>query len=486
MAGFPTTEPDADSNGQAQDVKLYNESFKNTNWRRVDFVDLFAGLGGFHVALARLRHKCVFACEIDDDLRQLYKLNFGLLPSDDIRNVVASQVPKHNILCAGFPCQPFSKAGDQKGLKCRKWGDLFSHVMRIVRHHLPENVILENVPNLARHNNGDTWSLMERALRAAGYNVKIRTLSPHKFGIPQIRERVFIVASRHGLEGFRWPEKKKGGRVSVQTVLNKRTRRPKRISNHLVRCLRAWQNFLRRYPKDEDLPTFPIWSMEFGATYPFETTTPHAIGPKRLGRYRGSHGQPLTEVSIEERMGALPSYAQSKRKRFPEWKVEFIKRNRELYSKHKRWIDEWLPRILPFPASRQKLEWNCGRERRSIWRHILQIRASGVRVKKATSAPALVAMTTTQVPIIGWERRYMTPRECARLQSLRELRHLPKAWTKAHKALGNAVNANIVEMIARALVQSRKNGAFPQVPGPITDGRVAKPIQHPPELAGVV
>jgi len=89
------------------------------------FVDLFAGLGGFHLALKRLGHTCVFACEIDEDLRQLYEKNFGLPVASDIRRVAICDIPSHEILCAGFPCQPFSKAGDQLGFKCPQWGDLF-------------------------------------------------------------------------------------------------------------------------------------------------------------------------------------------------------------------------------------------------------------------------------------------------------------------------------------------------------------------------
>src|SRR3989338_6420059 len=124
------------------------------------FVDLFAGLGGLHVALRNLGHTCVFACEIDEGLRSLYAKNFGLMPEGDVRKIPVEDIPSHDILCAGFPCQPFSKAGDQQGLKCPKWGDLFKYVLKILRHHQPEYLILENVPNLSRHDNGSTWIKM--------------------------------------------------------------------------------------------------------------------------------------------------------------------------------------------------------------------------------------------------------------------------------------------------------------------------------------
>lgn len=96
------------------------------------FIDLFAGLGGFHLALRRLGHECVFASEIDDELRELYEKNFGMMPAGNIRDVPNSRIPRHDILCAGFPCQPFSKAGEQNGVECPMWGDLYEgHVLRI-------------------------------------------------------------------------------------------------------------------------------------------------------------------------------------------------------------------------------------------------------------------------------------------------------------------------------------------------------------------
>lgn len=169
------------------------------------FVDLFAGLGGFHLALSRLGLRCVFASELDPALRDVYQKNFGLLPAGDIRNVDAESIPPHDVLCAGFPCQPFSKAGDQRGLTCPRWGDLFDYVMAILREHRPRFILLENVPNLVRHDDGDTWRRMKRRLRVAGYDLAEQRLSPHQFGIPQIRDRVYIVGSLHGLNGFSWP-----------------------------------------------------------------------------------------------------------------------------------------------------------------------------------------------------------------------------------------------------------------------------------------
>lgn len=427
------------------------------------FVDLFAGLGGFHLALRRLGHECVFASEIDEELRELYEKNFGMKPAGNIRDVPNSRIPRHDILCAGFPCQPFSKAGEQNGVECPMWGDLYEdHVLRIVRHRRPTYVLLENVPNIQYHGNGKTWERVVGALKRAGYEVQTHRLSPHQFGVPQIRERVFIVGSRDGLNGFAWPTPKTAASdLSIKDVLDRNPPNAPRLSRQVVRCLETWQDFLKRSPGSVELPSFPLWSMEYEATYPFEDETPYSRGVDRLGRYKGSHGIPLLLATPEERLSLLPSYARSKRrKRFPDWKIDFIRDNRAFLADNKRWIDKWLPKILEFPPSLQKLEWNCKGDERNIWRHVIQFRASGVRVKRPTTAPSLVAMTSTQVPIIGWERRYMTPRECSRLQSMQGLRYLPKSLTRAYESLGNAVNAKVVELVAKALL----DGTIPPAP----------------------
>lgn len=417
------------------------------------FVDLFAGLGGFHQALESLGHTCVFASELDTRLASLYKSNFGITPFGDIRSHWQS-VPEHDILCAGFPCQPFSKAGSQLGFDCPQWGDLFEYVLKILNQHRPRFLMIENVPNLMKHAGGETWLKVESRLRDAGYDIASSKLSPHMFGVPQVRDRAIIVGDRRGLTNFRWPERTSiPEELHISRVLDVHPVGSKSLSEKSISYITAWQSLLDALPASEALPSFPLWAMEFGATYPYDHDVATGLSAKDLKGFRGNFGVELSAVSEKDRLMHIPTYARSA-KPFPKWKINFIKDNRAFYSKHHKVIDAWLPKIDGFYPSFQKLEWNWKGGPRDLWQTVIQFRASGIRAKRPTTAPSLVALTTSQIPIIAWEQRYMTPRECARLQSMGNLKHLPSGEGASHRALGNAVNVEVMRRVGSALLHS--------------------------------
>ncbi|MCE5340263.1 MAG: DNA (cytosine-5-)-methyltransferase [Planctomycetaceae bacterium] len=416
------------------------------------FIDLFAGLGGFHLAAKKLGAKCVFACEIDEKLRKTYEANFGITPAGDVKKINPYEIPRHDLLCAGFPCQPFSKAGDQMGWKDAVRGTVFFNIVEILKHCQPKYILLENVAHFVRHDKGNTYTKVKLALEKLGYEVKHAQLSPHRFGVPQIRERMYMVGQLGGLEKFEWPEPQTTDEdISIHNILDKNPKDAIGLSTQVTTCLETWQDFITKFPKTEELPS-PIWSMEFKATYPYEYDSLFEIELAKLRNKKGSFGKSLNYHSREDLITHVPSYARYEENSFPGWKQIFIKHNRELYKNHKKNIDCWLEKIMKFPPSLQKLEWNCKGGERNIWDYVIQFRASGVRVKRPTTSPSLVAMTTTQVPIIGWERRYMTVKECARLQSMDKLKYFP-AGSAAMTALGNAVNVKVANLVLKNLLK---------------------------------
>ncbi|MCQ2211587.1 MAG: DNA cytosine methyltransferase [Paludibacteraceae bacterium] len=434
------------------------------------FIDLFAGLGGFHLALNSIGGECVFASELKEDLRKIYKHNFNVDIQGDITKInPETDIPPHNVLCGGFPCQPFSQAGKRQGFSDEKnRGTMFDYICKIIEVHKPEYLFLENVSNLKGHDKGNTWKVIQERLDSLEYNIHAEILSPHQFGYPQHRKRIYIVGRRKDLgdfSKFKFPEPQ-NIICDIHQIIDEYDEDVSFLRADTKIQLEVWQEFLDNLSsRGSKIPGFPIWAMEFGANYNFKTLAPAFQRRADLVGKNGKLGETILGNSLAECLECLPNYAQaSKDKTFPLWKLRYIDQNRELYANNKDWLDPWIERVRFFDNSHLKLEWNCGNVNPSISDKIVQFRASGIRIKAATFSPAL-NLVGTQIPIFPWisipgtneTGRYMTVKEAAKLQGMESLSFgkddFKLSKTRIYEALGNAVNVQLVKMIATRLIE---------------------------------
>lgn len=447
--------------------------------KKYTFIDLFAGLGGFHIAMTELGCECVFASELREDLRKLYSINFpGTRIEGDITQIKPQDIPAHDILCAGFPCQPFSQAGKRQGFNDEKdRGNLFYNICDIIDYHHPQYVLLENVANLKGHDNGNTWLTIKKMLEERDYDVKDAILSPHQFNvIPQHRKRIYIVCKNRkygNLDYFEFPQPAKKFSCDIKKIINEDDINYIPLKPETRFQLDVWQDFINQtIQHGQKIPRFPIWAMEFGATYKFKDKAPAFQTIEELNGTRGHLGEVVHGNNISECLECLPVYARTDKSRvFPVWKIRYIEQNRAFYNKNKDWLDNWINRIRNFENSHIKLEWNCGDNATPVLDDkIIQFRASGIRVKLPTFSPAL-NLVGTQIPIFPWIKlpegtyregepnkgRYMTIKEAAKIQGMQKLRfgneNFNLSITRIFEALGNAVNATIVKHIAKNLIK---------------------------------
>ena len=174
---------------------------------KVKYIDLFCGVGGFRHALKSPGSQCVFSSDIDPDARLIYAQNWGEEPAGDIGQVGVAEIPPHDVLCGGFPCQPFSISGNQGGFEDAR-GTLLHEILRIARHHQPSVLFLENVKNFLSHGGGETLAKTIELLNRAGYKVHYSLLNASRYGVAQKRERVYFVCFRKdlGVSHFSFPE----------------------------------------------------------------------------------------------------------------------------------------------------------------------------------------------------------------------------------------------------------------------------------------
>jgi len=427
------------------------------------FVDLFCGIGGFHAALHRLGHECVFATDIDKAAAETYELNWGKPGGFDVhRDIrkVLDEIPRMDVICAGFPCQPFSKSGSQKGFQDQTRGTLFHDICHLAEKHKPKVLFLENVPHLVKHDGGNTFSVIQQRIEELGYDFQWSILSPNKFGVPQVRTRVYIVAIRKDLvkgSNFSFPKEIIDIELDVRSVLDKKVESKYALSEKELAWLNMWEEFLINVNTETKLPGHPIWADSFigDETLPGDLAQYTKAELLDIGIEWSSYGwvkpvdNSMNEVELIKAIN------------LPLWKQNFVKKNRILYNENKKFIDKWLNKWNLFgfdadgnrliPVSRTKYEWQAGPDSRTNWENIFQFRPSGIRVKRGNYFPALVAMA--QIPVVGWLKRHITPKECARIQSFDVDGVYGKPFKlgdndgQAYKQLGNAVNVNMVYLI---------------------------------------
>jgi DNA (cytosine-5)-methyltransferase 1 len=417
--------------------------------RDFSFVDLFCGIGGFHQAMTALGGKCVFACDINETCRQVYKDNFikanefELL--DDINKVVLhDNLPLFDVLCGGFPCQTFSKAGKRNGFTVveaedgtkDERGQLFFRIIDILRNHQECNyVILENVRNLA--DNEENWNVVCSELKQLGFIITEDPIieSPHHFGIPQVRDRVYILGVKE--RAIRSEELGKERKI---------TRAMLGINVHYKACSRNCIPKLldpvadpKYYVPDELVEVLNIWD-EFLENVQ-DVKSPFWLHKAGLGIYDDEQYKADPIIDYQG---------------MPDWKKELVWKSRVMYNNNYEFIDEWAARYNMTEKSliHQKFEWNASRSCTTIKQGITQFRQSGIRVKNPDYFPSLVAMNNT--PIV-WDNvaeryRFISPHEAAKLQSFKKQFKFNESDSVSYRQLGNAVNVKMIRLFAEALL----------------------------------
>ena len=236
------------------------------------YIDLFAGIGGFHQDADACGGKCLFASEIDEAARKAYAANYGLTPQGDLTKIDAADIPDHDVLFAGFPCQPFSIIGARRGFDDTR-GTLFFEIARILDAKRPRLFILENVKQLRGHDHGRTFARILQELDALGYNVSWKILNALDFGLPQKRERTIIVGFRNRLVKFDFPQG--GGPGKLEDILeNDADVDPKYFASEHIRKKRLERHTSECYPaiwhenKSGNVSSYPYsCALRAGASY---------------------------------------------------------------------------------------------------------------------------------------------------------------------------------------------------------------------------
>ena len=381
------------------------------------FIDLFSGIGGFHQAMGSLGGQCVLSCDKDKYCREVYKMNYGMDTHPDITKIVPEEIEDFDILCGGFPCQAFSNAGKKKTFEDSR-GLLFDEIIRIVKVKKPKFLFLENVKHILKVDKGKVLEYILKKLDETNYKVQHFQMSPHNYGVPQQRERIYFICVRKDIYKREMKEDdlvyKKNSDYNFSDFLDNKDTIDKKyfIGGDLLECLETW---------DEMIKVFDV-------------------------------GEKISPTIMANEFHKYDDYSEDDFRNMVKWRFEYITKNRPLYEKYKELWDMWYSNYMDILQKREiygKLEWQVGpiKPNDSIFNYFIQMRQSGIRVKKAEYFPTLVAIS--QIPIYGKEKRHITPRECLRLQSFPADFKLLEEDRHSYKQLGNSVNVmnvkNIIE-----------------------------------------
>lgn len=389
--------------------------------KALTYIDLFCGIGGFHEAFNRIGATCVLACDIDKSCREMYNKNYGIDPITDVKQIDEHNMSDFDVLCGGFPCQSFSNGGKKKCFEDSR-GLLFDEIIRIAKIKQPKFMFLENVKHILKVSNGEVLDYIKYKITNIGYTLQICQISPHNFGIPQQRERVYFICIRNDIyNGVPIHFKQDTYQyIPLDNFLDKYENIDNKyfINNDVLNVLNAWDEIIKMFKIGEKIsPTILI-------------------------------------------NDAYKIYTEAEFQLLPDWKRQYMTQNKPLLEKYKNEFKEWYDKHKELLNKREiygKLEWQTGliQEGDSIFNHFIQIRQSGIRVKKNKYFPTLVAIS--QIPIYGKEKRYITPRECARLQSFPDTFELSNTDKISYKQLGNSVNVDNVYTIISSTLDKYDN-----------------------------
>lgn len=407
---------------------------------KFNYIDLYSGIGGFKYSLDAIGGNCVFSAEINKHAIRTYKHNHGFADEhfadmDIFQNMEIDKIRKQpwfknnkvKVIAAGFPCQTFSVAGNRKGFNSDDTrGTQFFNVLKLVEALKPDFVLLENVKNLTTHDEGKTYKIIIDSLIQQRYNIEFsEVLSPLQVGVPQNRDRIFIIARRKGAKSkfnkMVFPEKDVNQFSDIdKTKIIDSNRKFKGIEMSPLEsaALKAWSEFVELWRKnriDEEKSIPTLW--------------------------------------LEEMMSKKNPIDGT----YKPWKVSMVKNMRDFYKENKLWIDIWYKKHSKHLTKRihRKLEWNAGVDYHPE-ETIAVIRQSGVRFKRPNFFPALVAVV--DIPIIfdknikQW--RNLSINEMIKLQSYSDVDFTWPKETPSHelfKQLGNSVNVKLVKEIVKQL-----------------------------------